>query len=127
MKYRPRNKKLYKKALEIFTLSRNISTYLIHDMASLKETGEEDPYIYFTGDIIQQSDALAVSILNAENQIFQDDRIKKAHSSIQITNALYRNCERLERSESNGKEFLALLRKELGKFRRLQRNWMMSL
>jgi len=72
MKCRPRNKKLYKKALEIFTLSRNISTYLIHDMASLRETGEEDAYIYFTGDIIQQSDALALSILNAYIEIAYD-------------------------------------------------------
>ncbi len=127
MRSQPRNKRLYKKALDIFTLSRSISTYLIHDMTSLQSNGSEDPHIYFTGDIIRQSDALAPKIINAENQTFQDDRIKHANSLIHITNKLYKNCERLEKSESNGKEFLVLLRKELKKFKRLQHSWIMSL
>ncbi|WP_103070809.1 hypothetical protein [Aquimarina sediminis] len=127
MRLQPRNKRLYKKAIEIFTLSRSISKYLGDDLAPLQNNGGENPHIYFTGDIIRQSDALAPKIINAENQVFQDDRIKQATSLIHITNKLYKNCERLEQSESNGKEFLILLRKELRKFKHLQRSWMMSL
>ncbi len=127
MRSRPRNKRLYKKALEIFTLSRSISNYLVHDMASLQDNGHEDPHIYFTGDIIRQSDTLATSIIKAENQVFQDDRIRQANSLIHMTNKLYKNCERLEQTESNGKEFLILLRKELQKFKHLQRHWIMTL
>jgi len=127
MRYRPKNRKLYKKAIEIFTLTRNISNYLIEDMSSLLENGDEDPHIYFTGDIIRQSDTLAPRIIKAENQTFQDDRIKQANSLLHITNNLYKNCERLEQTEKNGKEFVALLRKELTKFRHLQNNWMMTL
>ncbi|GAA4271026.1 hypothetical protein U6A24_03930 [Aquimarina gracilis] len=127
MRKRPRNTRLYQKALEIFTLSRSISNYLIHDMTSLQDNGEEDSHIYFTGDIIRQSDALAPRIIKAENQTFQDDRIKQANSLIHITNKLYKNCERLEQTESNGKEFLALLRKELKKFKHLQHTWIMTL
>ncbi len=127
MRSKPRNKRLYKKALEIFTLSRSISNYLIHDMASLQNNGAEDPHIYFTGDIIRQSDALAPRIIIAENQIFQDERIKEANSLIHITNRIYKNCERLEQTQSNGKEFLTLLRKELKKFKHLQRHWIMTL
>jgi hypothetical protein len=127
MRLQPRNKRLYKKALEIFTLSRSISNYLVHDLAPLQNNGSENPHIYFTGDIIRQSDALAPKIITAENQVFQNERIRHATSLIHITNMLYKNCERLEQSESNGKEFLILLRKELKKFKRLQRSWMMSL
>ncbi|WP_108866249.1 hypothetical protein [Aquimarina aquimarini] len=127
MRSKPRNKRLYKKALEIFTLSRSISNYLVHDLSALQHNGNENPHIYFTGDIIRQSDALAPKIIKAENQAYQDERIKQATSLIHITNRLYKNCERLEQSESNGKEFLILLRRELRKFRRLQRLWMMSL
>ncbi len=127
MRTPPQNKRLYKKALEIFTLSRSISNYLIHDLAPLQQNGNEDPNIYFTGDIIRQSDALVPNIINAENQVFQDDRIKHANSLIRITNKLYKNCERLEQSESNGKEFVVLLRKELRKFKRLQHSWIMTL
>jgi len=127
MRPKPRNIKLYKKAREIFTLSRSISNYLIYDLATLQNNGSEDPHVYFTGDIVRQSNSLAPKIIDAENQIFQDDRLEEANSLISITNQLYKNCERLEQSNSNGKEFLILLRKELRKFKRLQRNWMMSL
>ncbi|GAA4277721.1 hypothetical protein GCM10022259_24450 [Aquimarina mytili] len=100
---------------------------MVYDMALLQDNGNEDPHIYFTGDIVRQSDALAPKIINAENQIFQDDRIKQANSLIHITNRLYKNCERLEQAESNGKEFIPILRKELRKFKHLQRTWMMTL
>ncbi|AXT63257.1 hypothetical protein D1816_23885 [Aquimarina sp. AD10] len=127
MRPQPKNKRLYKKAREILTLSRSISNYLVYDMASLQNNGTEHPHIYFTGDIIRQSDELVPKIISAESQTFQDDRIKHANSLIHITNRLYKNCERLEQSDSNGKEFLILLRKELRKFRHLQRRWLLSL
>jgi len=44
-----------------------------------------------------------------------------------LTNLLYKNCERLERTHSNGRDFLPVLRKELKKFRKLQRTWMLTL
>ena len=42
---------IYKKALEIFSLSRKISSYLNYDLAPLKVDGTEDEHIYFSGDI----------------------------------------------------------------------------
>ena len=38
---------LYKKAQEIFALSRSISDYFVHDLAALKEDGSENDHIYF--------------------------------------------------------------------------------
>ncbi|WP_348637315.1 hypothetical protein [Aquimarina sp. 2201CG14-23] len=99
----------------------------MHDLSPLEKNGNENPFIYFTGDIVKQSDSLVPEIIKAENQPFQNDRIKHAISLESLTNKLYKNCERLERSESNGKDFIKLLRKELKKFKRLQRSWMMSL
>ena len=66
---------LYKKAQEIFALSRNISEYLIHDLSSLKDDGAEDDHIYFSGDIVQQSVNLAPEILKAESQLFSEDAL----------------------------------------------------
>jgi len=122
----PRNKKLYRKAREIFVLSRCISNYMMHDMSSLLNE-KENPYIYFTGDIIRQSDALVPEIIKAETLAFQDDRIQHANDILKLTNRMYKNCERLEQSNSNGKDFVILLRKELKKFKRLQRTWMLTL
>ncbi|WP_245962972.1 hypothetical protein [Ulvibacter antarcticus] len=118
---------MYKKAMDIFTLSRNISSYLVHDLASLHSNGSEDPNIYFTGDIVQQSISLAPEILKAESQPFAEEKHKYAASVIRLTNSLYKNCERLERSHSNGKDFLPMLRTEIKKFRKLQRSWMLTL
>ncbi|MFD2565288.1 hypothetical protein ACFSR1_21605 [Aquimarina rubra] len=96
-------------------------------MAPLEKNGSENPYIYFTGDIIKDSDSLVPEIIKAENQPFQNDRLKHAISLEYLTNKLYRNCQRLEYSESNGRDFIKLLRKEIKKFKRLQRNWIMTL
>ena len=118
---------LYKKAMEILALSRNISSYLVHDMAPLHLNGRDDSKIYFTGDIVQQSVSLAPEILKAESQPFAEEKHKYAASVIRLTNSIYKNCERLEYSNSNGKDFLPILRNEIKKFRKLQRRWMLTL
>lgn len=118
---------VYQKALEIFSLSRSISHYLVEDLNYLTLDGKENSHVYFTGDIVQQSVSLAPEILKAESHTFSEDKRKHAAYVTRLTNMLYRNCERLERSNSNGKEFLPLLRNELKKFRKLQRSWMLTL
>ena len=118
---------IHKKALEIFTLSSQISKYLVPDLASLQPNGCEDPNIYFTGDIVQQSNSLVPEIIQAESKTFSEERHHHISSLSHLTNILDRNCERLERSHSNGKEFLPLLRNELKKFKKLQHVWMLTL
>jgi len=118
---------IYRKALEIFNLSRSISHYLVDDLAVQEKNGMEDPNIYFSGDIIQQSVSLAPEILKAESMPFSEDKRRYAASVTRLANSLYRNCERLENTNSNGRDFLPLLRAELKKFRKLQRNWMLTL
>ena len=118
---------MYKKAMDIFAISRNISNYLVHDLTSLHANGRENTHIYFSGDIVQQSVSLAPEILKAESQPFSEEKHKYAASVVRLTNLLYKNCERLEHVNSNGKDFLPILRNELKKFRKLQRNWMLTL
>lgn len=118
---------LYEKAVEIFRLSRSISHYFVDDLANLTSQGAEDPNIYFSGDIVQQSVSLAPEILKAEQQTFSEDKHKYAASVTRLTNLLYKNCERLEKTNSNGRDFMNLLRKELKQFRKLQRSWMLTL
>ena len=118
---------IYKKAMDIIMISRDISTYLNHDLCYLREDGSEDNNIYFSGDIVQQSTNLAPEIINAERERYSDKKHKHLESLDLLTNRLYTNCKRLERSNSNGKDYLAMLRYELRKFRKLQRSWMMTL
>ena len=118
---------IHKKAIEIFTLSSKISNYLVPDLARLQSDGSEDPSIYFTGDIVQQSNSLVPEIVQAESKYFSEERQQHLLSISHLTNVLDKNCDRLELINSNGKEFLPLLRKELKKFRKLQHIWMLTL
>ena len=118
---------IYKKAIDIIILSRSISTYLNHDLAYLNTNGNEDSHIYFSGDIVQQSTLIAPEIIKAESEYCKNKQHKHFASIERLTNLLYNNCKRLERSNSNGKDYLPILRNELKKFKRLQRIWMMTL
>lgn len=118
---------LYKKAIEILWLSQKISRYLSHDLTPLHRDGSEDKNIYFSGDIVQQSESLAPEIVKAELEIQSENRHKHAEILKQLTKRLYKNCKRLEHCNSNGRDFLPILRKELKKFSKLQRKWMLTL
>ncbi|WP_452228991.1 hypothetical protein [Lacinutrix sp. MEBiC02404] len=118
---------IYKQALHIFLLSRSISTYLNQDLAYLKEDGSEDANIYFSGDIVRHSLSLAPEIINAEMERFSDKKHKHIASVRQLTNRLYSHCKRLEKCNSNGKEYIPILRRELKVFKKLQNSWMLTL
>lgn len=113
--------------MDIFMLSRSISTYLNDDLCILEIDGRENNDIYFSGDIVQQSSSLAPEIINAELERNTDKKYKHLQSLDSLTNRLYKNCKRLEKTKSNGKDYLPILKKELKKFRKLQHNWMLTL
>jgi len=117
----------YIKAQEIFTLSRGIASYVIEDITFRDPHNHEDPTLYITGDIIQQSVSLGPEILKAEQQLFQEEKYKHIASVERLSKLLYVNCKRLEKIHSNGKDFLPILRKELKKFKSLQNTWMLTL
>lgn len=118
---------IYQKAMDILVLSRNISTYLNQDLAYLRPDGTEDSNIYFSGDIIQQSESLAPEIQKAEAELCSVRKHKHLDSLERLTHRLHLNCNRLQHCNSNGKDYLPILQNELKKFKRLQRNWMMTL
>ncbi len=118
---------IYKKALDIIMLSRSISTYINHDLSYLKPDGSEDNDIYFSGDIVQQSVNLAPEIISAERESTPEKRRKHVERLDRLVNLLHRTCKRLEKANSNGRDYLPLLKGELKTFRKLQRTWMMTL
>jgi hypothetical protein len=118
---------IYRKALEIFSLSRKISSYLNYDLAPLNFDGTEDKNIYFSGDIVQQSESLVPEIIKAEEERFTENKHRHVATVERLTFLLNKTCKRLEHCNSNGKDFLPILRKELKKFRKLQRHWMLTL
>ncbi|MDA7558053.1 hypothetical protein N8768_02725 [Flavobacteriaceae bacterium] len=121
------NSPIYQKAIEILLLSRRISSYFIYDLNCLKQDGKEDESIYFTGDIIQQSGSLVPEIIKAESEVFSENKHKHAHRLEHLINLLIKNCSRLERTHSNGTDFIPVLRKELNLFKKIQNAWTLTL
>tara|TARA_B110000967_G_scaffold201519_1_gene238922 strand:- start:1926 stop:2318 length:393 start_codon:yes stop_codon:yes gene_type:complete len=117
----------YKKAIEIGSLSKLVSDYLKADLSALKPNGLEDSNIYFSGDIIRQSDSLAPEIMKAEKELFFEQKHKHAETLKWLTNRLFTNFKRLENCNSDGREFVSILNKELHKFKKLQKNWMLTM
>ena len=118
---------IYQKAMDILVLSRSISTYINQDLAYLRSDGTEDTDIYFSGDIIQQSESLAPEIEKVQAERFSEKKHKHLASLERLTHRLHLNCNRLQHCNSNGRDYLPILQNELKKFKRLQRNWMMTL
>ena len=121
------NKAFYKKAIEIGSLSKIISNYLRADLSVLKSNGREDLNVYFSGDIIRQSDSLAPEIMKAEQEPFSEQKQKHAETLKWLTNRLFFNCSRLEKCNSDGREFISILSRELHKFKKLHKNWMLTI
>lgn len=117
----------YKKAVEIGSLSKMISGYLNADLSALKPNGREDDSIYFSGDIIRQSDSLAPHIMRVEQERYSEQKYQHVESIRGLTNRLFKNCRRLEKCNSDGREFLSILKIELRKFKKLQKNWMLTI
>ena len=110
-----------------YTIDHIDQNKLNNDLSNLKLDGSEDNDIYFSGDIIQQSVSLVPEIMNAELERYSEKKHKHIDSLKRLTNKLYKNSYRLERSNSNGKDFLPILRSELKKFKKLQSSWMLTL
>jgi len=118
---------IYRKAMDILLLSRNISTYMSQDLSYLNPDGSEDAHIYFSGDIIQQSESLVPEIEKVQAERFSENKEKHLASLERLTQRLHINCNRLERCNSNGRDYLPILRSELRKFKKLQRHWVLTL
>ncbi|MFD2550271.1 hypothetical protein ACFSQP_00455 [Bizionia sediminis] len=118
---------IYQKAIDIMSLSHSISNYLHQDLAHLQADGSENAYIYFSGDIIQQSVSLAPEIAKAEEARFSDKKYKHIATVKRLTRLLNKTIKRLEQCNSNGKDYLPLLRSELKKFKQLQHTWTLTL
>ena len=121
----------YEKALNSIEKSKN-QGYLIgrsfqknhlldYALSAFKKSMEANPNANFNLQIA------AIYGEKAELEKFSDKKHKHIASVRRLTNLLYKNCSRVEKSNSNGKDFLPILRSELKKFKKLQSTWMLTL
>lgn len=117
----------YNKAIKIGSLSKMILDYLNTDLSTLKLDGTEDINIYFLGDIIRQSSFLAPYIKKINQEVFSEQRHHYANNIKLLTKKLLINCKRLENCNSDGSEFLSILKTELRRFNIIQKKWLLTI
>lgn len=114
---------VYRKALHIFKLSRQIVDYVRGEKSVLDLHRSSNASDQFSEKLIMASLGLAPKIAMAESS--PDPTVKHASiSSIQsATDAILHYCEKLESSHKHSREFLNLLRREVQKFGHLHDKW----
>ncbi|WP_335965540.1 hypothetical protein [Galbibacter sp. PAP.153] len=118
---------VYKKALYIFKLSRQIVEYLRGDKSVLDLHRSKYIADQFSDKLVMASLGLAPKIAMAEATPDPNVKLESLSSIKRTTNALLHYCEKLEANHAHGKEFLSTLRKEVTKFGHLQNKWALSI
>ena len=117
----------YNKAVEIALISKRISNYLNGNLCVLKPNGREDINIYFSGDIVRQSSSLLPHILSVNQEVFSDKKQHYVKIVKWLIRGLVTNCKHLENCNSNGSEFISILRKELRRLKKIQGKWLLTI
>ncbi|WP_255462740.1 hypothetical protein [Galbibacter sp. BG1] len=118
---------VYKKAIHIFKLSRQIVEYLRGDTSVLELHKSQNQKDIYSDKLIMTSLGLAPKIAMAETSPDLNVKLASLSSLEQTTAALIQYCEKLELKSGKGKEFLHLLRTEIKKFGHLQSKWAVSI
>ena len=118
---------VYRKALEIFRLSRAMAVHFTQDRHVLEMSISACPKSRYAGDLINESLQLApgvASIATAKNYSSRLERvrnIRKASKSLKLL------CKNLEFSGVRESEFLVLLKKEIHLFDKMIADWIQQL
>ena len=121
------NLPVYQKALEIFSLSRRVASYVSYDRSILELQNTADFTHQKAGTVVLTSLNLAPSIAAVALQTNPYYKRRCAKRLARITHRLVKACEHLESKTAEGKEFVALLSTEIQKFKKLQQSWLSSL
>lgn len=118
---------VYRKALEIFKLSRAMAVHFTQDKHVMEMGFSACPKDRYAGDLVSESLQLApgvASVATAKNYGSRLERvrnIRKASKSIKLL------CKNLEFSGVRESEFLALLKKEIHLFDKMIADWIHQL
>lgn len=114
---------VYRKALEIFRVSRAIACSLSESKNIFElETSTEVSH-RFAGQLVTQSLRLAPQLAIVQNAACRDSRIKGAQRIQKASRKLLAKCRKLEFHGVREKEFLDLLKAEILHFEQLFAEW----
>jgi hypothetical protein len=118
---------VYRKALDLCTISREIASFVSYNKDLLKLYQSNSLRDHIADSLLTDAILIPKHIAEAETSESQADRMKSAR----FINIMIRNiisyCNGLEKDGVKEKEYLNLLRKEIKSFRKTFRIWRKSL
>ncbi|WP_224490010.1 hypothetical protein [Robertkochia flava] len=114
---------VYKKAIEIFSLSRELVRLLSADQNILELSRSRDRIDRISDYLLSASLGLAPRIAMVESSADPLVRLNSLKSIHQATGKLQKYCDQIESRNDQARLFLKQLRSELGQFRKLQSRW----
>lgn len=114
---------VYKKAIEIFSLSRELVRLISADKNILELSRSRERADRISEYLISASLGLAPRIAMVESSADPVVRMSSIRSIQQATGKLQRYCDQIESRNDQTRTFLNQLRQELGHFRKLQSRW----
>ena len=118
---------IYKKARDIFKLSRQIVSYISYDKDVLALHQSKRQIDQYANIIVMDALGLAPKIAETESQKNPSIKLKYAKSLGLSIDRIYHNSKMLENTKTQGKDFLKLLRKELIHLRELHMHYVNSI
>ena len=114
---------LYKKALEIFSLSRHLASYISNDKDILEMGSSSKSVDKYSMHLVMDSLSLAPSIASTHSHF--DLRLRKisVFTLRKTVKRLLLYCEYLEKNYTQGRDYISLLKKELAQFKKYRTRW----
>lgn len=114
---------VYRKAIEIFSMSREFVRVLSADKSILDLSRSHERIDRISNHILSAAIGLAPRIAMVENSADPRVRLSSLRFLQQETGKLQRYCEQMENKDSKAKVFAKKLKNEIFQFRSLQGKW----
>ena len=114
---------VFRKALEIFKVSRAIACSLSDNSNLFEMDRSTDAKKRFAGELVSHSLSLAPELAKIQNTSCRSLRLKRARKITKASRLLLLKCKNLELYSIKEKEFLQLLRDDVLLFEKLFRDW----
>ncbi len=118
---------VYRKALDLCTISREIASFVSYNKDLLKLYQSNSLRDHIADSLLTDAILIPKHIAEAETSDSQADRMKSARFINIMIGNIISYCNGLERDGVKEKEYLNLLRKEIKSFRKTFRIWRKSL
>jgi len=118
---------VYRKALEIFKLSRAMAVHFTEDKHVLEMGFSSSSKDRFAGDLVTESLQLAPGVASVATAKSISSRLERIRNIRRASKSLKSLCRSLEFSGVKESEFLNLLRKEIQIFDRMVSDWIQQI